>query len=94
MALSKGEWGSGVLSALPAGTQYCTSQTQRAGYSQHSEGPQPVEGVDGNASQPVVAQDPAEKGARACWLFLFSATHGCTAHIVNPSEQTVSLPSF
>lgn len=30
-------------------------------YSQHSEGPQPVEGVDGDAAQPVVAQDPAEK---------------------------------
>lgn len=27
-------------------------------YSQHSERPQPVKGVDGDTPQPVVAQDP------------------------------------
>lgn len=35
-------------------------------YSQHAQGPQPVEGVDGDAAQPVVAQDPAEKDMEPC----------------------------
>lgn len=43
----------------------CKSKISTLGYSQHSQGPQPIEGMDGDAPQPVVAQDPVEKEARA-----------------------------
>lgn len=56
------------------------------GYSQHSEGPQPVEGVDGDAAQPVVAQDPVQKDTQALLVFLVSAPAACIVHTVDPSN--------
>lgn len=56
------------------------------GYSQHSERPQPLEGVHGEASESVVAQDPAEK--HTAWLALLPQLPMRTLSTLWPSPRT------
>lgn len=61
------------------------------GYSQHPERPQTIKGVDGEAPQPVVAQDPVEGNTGRSRPLLFSAAYGCTVHAVDQSRQMLSF---
>lgn len=88
--LSKGQGGK-EPSAAPAAPG---AGLGGSGYSQHSEGPQPVEGVDGDAAQPVVAQDPAEKDTVPCWPFLSRLLTGALSTLWTSQSKRFTFPTL
>lgn len=73
---------------------HSTRRDRGSGYSQHSERPQPVEGVDGDAAQPVVAQDPAEKDTGPCWPFLSRLLTGALSTLWTSQSKRFTFPAL
>lgn len=84
-------WGGGAEAEQRLGREGATSCS---GYSQHSERPQPVEGVDGDAAQPVVAQDPAEKDTGPCWPFLSRLLTGALSTLWTSQSKRFTFPAL